>query len=215
MINFLRRTSKLMPLILAFMAIQFNSYAQQTKGQSTYHLVTQKSKLFWKGTKTVGSKHFGFLQFNSGWIRTNAAGLLNDGLFTMNMNSITSTEHKKPADNEKINKELKGSSFFESSTYPVATMTVGSIKPTAVPSQYKVDGQLTIKKTTHPISFLATIKQSATGLTANASLTIDRVKWGIHETSEVSATDQFFSNIKDKMIADEIPISLTLVFIKK
>lgn len=215
MINFIRTTSKLTTLILTFIVFQINGYAQQSKGQSTYQLVTQKSKLFWKGTKTVGSKHFGFLMFNSGWIRTDAAGLLNDGRFTMNMNSITSTEHKKPADNAKINKELKGSSFFEVSTYPEATIVVGSIKPTSVPDQYKISGQLTIKNTTHPITFLATIKQNASSLTANASLTIDRVKWGIHETSKVSATDQLFSDIKDKMIADEIPISLTLVFVKK
>ncbi|SFH48506.1 YceI family protein [Pedobacter insulae] len=202
MINFIRRASMWALLVSSLAA----------SAQQTYHLDTKKSKLFWKGTKKVGTKHFGFLLFNSGWIRTNAAGMLNDGVFSMNMKTITTTEHKNPAENEKINKELKGSSFFETSTYPAANITVHSIMPTAIASQYKVAGDLTIKKTKHPITFLATIKPSATGLTANASLTIDRVKWGIHETSQVSVTDQFFSNIKDKMIADEIPISLTLVF---
>jgi len=205
MINIIRRTTMLVLLVLSFIV---------ANAQKTYQLDIKKSKLFWKGTKTVGTKHFGFLLFNSGWIRTNAAGLLNDGMFSMNMTSITSTEHEKPADNQKINKELSSSSFFETSTYPAATIAVSSIMPTTVPTQFKVEGNLTIKKTTHPITFLATIKQNATGLTANASLTIDRVKWGIHETSQVSVTDQFFSNIKDKMIADEIPISLTLVFTK-
>jgi polyisoprenoid-binding protein YceI len=202
-------------LILCLCVIQLSGYAQQTKGPVIYQLDVKQSKLFWKVTKTVGSKHFGFLHFNSGWLRTNAAGLLNDGIFNMNMKTITSTEHETAAANEKINNELKGSSFFEVAKYPSAVIVVSSIRPTAQAGQFKVEGNLTIKKITHPIVFTATIKPNATGLTANASLTIDRVKWGIHETSEVSATDQFFSNIKDKLIADEIPISLTLVFVKK
>jgi polyisoprenoid-binding protein YceI len=202
-------------LILCLCVIQLGGYAQQNKGAVTYQLDVKQSKLFWKGTKTVGSKHFGFLRFNSGWLRTNAAGLLNDGVFTMDMKTITSTEHETAAANEKINNELKGSGFFEVAKYPSAVITVISIRPTEQAGKFKVEGNLTIKKITHPIVFTATIKPAATGLTANASLSIDRVKWGIHETSAVSATDQFFSNLKDKLIADEIPISLTLVFVKK
>lgn len=202
-------------LLMLCLCLQISAYAQQAKTPITYLLDVKQSKLYWKGTKTVGSKHLGYLLFNSGWLNTNAAGKLNDGMFSMNMNSISSTEHDQPAQNEKINKELKGSSFFETSTYPVSIITIKSIFPTATPHQFKVEGNLTIKKTTHPIVFFATIKQTGTTLRATAKLTIDRVKWGIHETSEVSATDRFFSNLKDNIIADEIPIVLNLVFSQK
>lgn len=211
MINFFKQPL----LILSLLFFQLSSYAQHVKTSVTYQLDTKQSRLFWKGTKTIGSKHYGYLLFNSGWLHTNAAGKLNDGMFSMNMKSIMSTEHDTPAKNEKINKELKGSGFFETSTYPVSSITVKSIFPTATAQQFKVEGNLTIKNTSHPIAFLATIKPIGKTLKATANLTIDRKKWGIHETSEVSATDRFFSKLKDNMIQDEIPIVLNLVFVKK
>ncbi|MBC7617151.1 MAG: YceI family protein, partial [Pedobacter sp.] len=178
------------------------------------HLDLKRSKLFWKGTKTIGTKHYGFILFNSGWLHTNAAGKLNDGMFRINMKSIASTEHKKYEANQKINAELKGSDFFEVAKYPTSSIVVKSIYPTANALKYKIEGSLTIKKTTQPIIFLATINQGGTTIIANANLTIDRLKWGIHETSKVSVVDHFFSSLKDKMIADEIPIVLRLVFVK-
>ena len=181
----------------------------------TYHLDVKQSKLFWKGTKTIGKTHVGFLLFNSGWIHTNAAGKLNDGMFSMNMNSIKSTEHENEEKNKGVEKELKGNAFFESSKYPTSSIVVKSIFPTIQPTQFKIEGSLTIKSTTHPIVFFAIIKQNGNTLKATANLTIDRSKWGIHQNKSASVSDQFFAGIKDKMIADEIPIALNLVFVKK
>ncbi len=198
-------------LLLTLAVAQFSVYAQS----AIYQLDVKQSKLFWKGTKTIGSKHYGFLLFSSGLLYANVAGKLNDGRFTLNMNTITSTEHQKALENQKVSTELKGSSFFEVAKYPTSSITIKSIFPTAVLHQFKVEGDLTIKSTTHPIVFLTTIKQKGNTLSADAKLTIDRVKWGIHQEKPTSVADQFFSGIKDKMIEDEIPIVLKLVFNKK
>lgn len=209
--NFTNFTFLFTPNSVVNVLIQFYAYAQS----ATYQLDVKQSKLFWKGTKTIGTKHFGFLLFNSGWLRTNASGLLSDGMFSLNMNSITSTEHEKEAANQKVASELKGPSFFEVSKYPTTRIVVKYMMPTILHQQFKVEGNLTIKSTTHPIVFLAMIKQNGNTLTANANLAIDRVKWGIHQEKPTSITDQIFSGIKDKMIEDEIPIALHLVFTKK
>lgn len=198
-------------LILGLVFVHFCAHAQS----ATYQLDVKQSKLFWKGTKTVGSKHYGFLLFNASWLRTNAGGLPTDGMFIMNMNTITSTEHEKETANQKVSTELKGPAFFEVSKYPTTRITVKRILPTGNPNQFKVEGDLTIKSATHPIVFYALIKQKGNMLTADANLTIDRVKWGIHQDKTESVTEQFFSGIKDKMIEDEIPIALKLVFVKK
>ena len=198
-------------LILGLLFAHFTTHAQS----ATYQLDVKQSKLFWKGTKTIGTKHYGYLLFNSGWLRTNAAGKFSDGMFNINMKSIKSTEHKDDSKNKGIEKELNGSAFFETSTYPTSTISVHTIVPTPVSSQFRVDGDLTIKKTKHPIIFLATIKQKGNTLSATANLTIDRVKWGIHQEKATSLTDQFLAGVKDKMIEDEIPIVLKLVFVKK
>lgn len=199
-------------LVLGPILLNNTSIHAQT---ATYLLDVKQSKLFWKGTKTVGSKHYGYLLFNSGWLRTNIAGKLNDGLFSIDMKSIKSTEHKDDDKNKGVEKELNGKSFFETSTYPTATISVNSIVPTPKASEFRVVGDLTIKKTTKTITFLATIKQNGLMLTANAKLTIDRKKWGIHQQNPETISDQLFGGLKDKMIADEIPVVLNLVFKKK
>ncbi|RYG09749.1 MAG: YceI family protein, partial [Chitinophagaceae bacterium] len=182
---------------------------------ATFKLDVKQSKLFWKGTKTIGSKHYGYLSFNSGWLRMNAAGKATDGVFNINMKSIKSTEHKDEAKNKGIEKELNGAAFFETATYPTASITLTHILPTPVAAQFRIEGDLTIKKTTSRITFLATLKQNGNTLSANANLTIDRAKWGIHQEKAESISDQFLAGIKDKMVADEIPIILRLVFTKK
>lgn len=208
----IRKTGR--QVLILLVSLIFTHFCAQAQ-MVTYSLDVKQSKLFWKGTKTVGSKHYGYLLFNSGWLRTNATGLFSDGMFTMNMKSIKSTEHKNEDKNKGIERELNGVAFFETSKYPTSTISVTSIMPTAIASQYKVEGNLTIKKNTHPIVFLATLKQNGKVLTANANLTIDREKWAIHQEKAESISDKFFAELKDKMVADEIPIVLRLVFTKK
>ncbi len=200
---------------LFVLALTFFNYAQANAQSATYQLDVKQSKMFWKGTKTIGTKHYGYLLFNSGWLRTNVAGKPKDGMFNINMKSIRSTEHKDVAKNKGVEKELNGSAFFETTKYPLATISVTNIVPTPVAFQYRVEGDLTIKKTTRQIIFLATIKQNGKNILANANLKIDRVQWGIHMESAESLSDQLFAGIKDKMIEDEIPIVLRLVFTKK
>jgi polyisoprenoid-binding protein YceI len=211
MINVICKIAMRAIVFLGLTLASFSSNAQS----ATYQLDVKQSKLFWKGTKTIGTKHYGYLLFNSGWLRTNVSGKPSDGMFNINMKSIKSTEHKDDGKNNGIEKELNGGAFFETSKYPVSSISVHTILPTPVAFQFRVEGDLTIKKTTHPITFLATIKQNGNTLTADANLTIDRVKWGIHQENPTSVSDQLFSAIKDKMIEDEIPIALKLVFVKK
>ncbi|RZK41907.1 MAG: YceI family protein [Pedobacter sp.] len=182
---------------------------------SNFKLDLKQSKIFWKGTKNVGRSHFGFIMFSSGGLTTNASGKLDRGIFVIDMNSVKSTEHKQEKENSKIEKELKSPSFFETAKYPVAHIEVKSIMPSVKLSQFKIEGMLRIKNISHPIVFLATIKQTGAIIHANAELTITREKWGIHHEKPTSASDQFFAGIKNKLVGDEIPIRLSLVFVKK
>ena len=211
MMNFNFKNTARILTFLGVLLLQLSAYSQS----ATYQLDVRQSRLFWKGTKTIGTKHYGYLLFNSGLLRIDAAGKPSDGMFSIKMKSMKSTEHKDDAKNKGIENELNGNAFFETSKYPISTITVNNILPTPVASQFRVEGDLTIKKTRKPITFLATIKQNGNVLSASANLTIDRVKWGIHQEKAESLSDQFFARLKDKMIEDEIPIQLRLIFVKK
>lgn len=190
----------------------FSVVFSKVNAQYTYLLDVKQSKLFWKGTKTVGSKHLGYLLFNAGIIYTNASGMFTEGRFSLDMRSITTTDKASVESNRRVDRELKGSSFFGVTSFPQAVMVVKRIMPAVKPGTYTVQGNLTIKEITHPISFLASLTPNGNRLTATAQFSIDRVKWGIHETKPVSISDQIFSTVKDKLIADEIPVRLQLQF---
>ncbi len=69
---------------------------------------------------------------------------------------------------------LKGSKYFDADTYPKITFKSTSVS--ATDSGYSVDGDLTIKKTTKPI----TIKFVRNGTTLTGTTTLYASDYGIH-----------------------------------
>ena len=186
---------------------QLSAYAQKT-----YQLDIKKSKILWNARKTMGG-HYGYLLFNSGSLNYSAAGEPADGQFSMDMNSMSATDDATPAGNQKVNKELKTEGFFAMSRYPAATMSVKQIVRVGNSTTFKVNGYLTIKGITNPIEFTAAIKEKGNTINATAELEIHRLKWGIDLQPERNSWD-LFSAVKSKIIADEIAVSLNLVFNK-
>ncbi|MEO6521338.1 MAG: YceI family protein [Mucilaginibacter sp.] len=197
-------------IALLFAISRFNGYAQQTSATQTinYQLDVKQSKILWQVPK---NKHYGFLLFNSGSLNATAPGKPTGGTFSMNMNSMRSTDHKLQKDNQEIDDLLRSDGYFAIAKYPTATMVVLNIAPTNNPVQFKVSGNLTIKSSTNPIFFIANIKTVNKDMRITANLKIDRMKW--HITGE---TEHFIfsikENLQDAFIADEIPITLNLVF---
>jgi polyisoprenoid-binding protein YceI len=194
------------PAIALLLALfQFVAY-----GQQTYQLNVKKSKILWNTRQTMGA-HFGSLLFNSGSLNYSAAGEPSDGSFTMDMNSIRSADHADAAANQKVDKELRTPGFFDVPRYPEANMNVKHIARIDNTITYKVTGDLTIKGITNPIEFTSTIKKDGNIITIIAKLDIHRLKWNIDLQAQPKAWD-FVAALKNQVIADEIQISLNLVF---
>jgi polyisoprenoid-binding protein YceI len=70
---------------------------------------------------------------------------------------------------------------------------------------------LTIKEIANPVEFSAAIIKKKDLISATANTTIDRVKWNIDMQPKREAWD-FVSALKNKVITDEIAISLNLTF---
>lgn len=170
----------------------------------------KKSTVFWKGHKLIGS-HTGSIELTSGKLIFDE-GILKGGNFIANMKSIKATELMDDGKEEEEEEEenghddrddlanhLKDADFFDANTYPEAKLTITSIANTT--SGYTVQGNMTIKGQTHPVSFPAQIE----GSIFKATVSIDRTKYGIKYGS-----GSFFSNLGDNVIKDKFDIIVAL-----
>lgn len=174
-----------------------------------------KSFIFWKGHKLIGT-HTGSINLESGQL-TFANGVLTNGEFVVDMNSIKATELMKDQDSEEedegeddgeggehddrddLANHLKDADFFDVKAYPKATFVTTSISKET--NGYLINGNMTIKDKTNPIQFPAKIEE---GL-FKAKITIDRTKFGVKYGS-----GSFFSNLGDNIIKDEFDLIISL-----
>jgi polyisoprenoid-binding protein YceI len=211
----MKNTTKVLLCIIILLAglTYFSVHAQQKKGAQTgiYQLDVKKSKLFWKASK---NRHYGFILFNSGTLSGFTAGWPTRGTFSINMNSISSTDEPTAAGRKNVDDKLRSEEFFAVSKYPIATMLVKQIVQDKNPSNYRISGELTIKGLTNPIGFTTIMNQNGNRVTATANTNISRQKWNINHQPQPASWD-FFARMKDNLVDDDISVSLELVFEKK
>lgn len=193
-------------LILLLLLMQLGAQAQQR-----YSLDNKKSKISWK-VETIG-KHHGYILFSSGRLDYLPNGNPAVGYFVMNMKSMRSSDRPTPKGREEIDNQLRSPDFFDVTRYPLATMEVTQLLPTSTPLVYRVNGNLTIKGIRNPIEFNASINKKGDIISVKANLKIDRTKWNIDHKPDPKPMD-FFGTIKDKIMTDDIQITLDLTFHK-
>ncbi len=160
---------------------------------------TDKSKVVWKGYKVTGS-HEGTIGIQSGFLNFNEGKLIG-GEFVIDMTSINTTDMQGEYKG-KLDGHLKSDDFFSVAKFPTAKL-VFKVVTASGKNAYAVNGDLTIKGQTKPISFTMSIY----GNKATASLKIDRTKYGIEYKSA-----SFFESLKDKAIYDEFDLVSDLEF---
>jgi polyisoprenoid-binding protein YceI len=178
--------------------------------QQTYHLDIKKSKVLWDTRKTMGG-HYGYLLFKSGSLDYTITGEPTSGVFTLNMNTMHSTDHADAVGNKKVDDELKKEGFFATGRCPEAIMIVKEITRVGRSTNFKGAGVLTIKGIANPIEFTAAVMKNKDIISATANTTIDRLKWNIDMQPKREAWD-FFSALKSNIVTDEIAVSLNLIF---
>jgi polyisoprenoid-binding protein YceI len=182
-----------------------NELAAATGDGETYEVVAEQSEAKWHGTKVAG-EHFGTIDIKDGEL-TVAEDQITGGTFVIDMASIKNTDIKAAEDNGKLVGHLKSDDFFGVETYPTATFKIKSISPIANAAtgqpNYNVEGDLTIKEKTNPVTFPATISVENGVAKAKADVKVDRAKYDVRYGS-----NSFFDNLGDKAISDEFTVSL-------
>ena len=167
---------------------------------------TENSTVKWKGSK-IAESHEGTINIQKGALMIRH-GLLVGGQISIDMRSITNTDIESPKYKGILEGHLKDVDFFNVTDFPTASITITN----AVKGEgnfYKVVADLTIKGITHPISFAADVNVNGLNFLATAKIKIDRTKWDIKYNS-----GNFFKDLGDKLILDEIEFDIFLLSVK-
>lgn len=183
--------------LIAFVALFTFSFTSIEKEQK--NIKTENSKVVWKGYKVAGS-HEGTIDIKSGSLSFNEGKLI-DGTIIIDMTTIANTDLEGEYKG-KLEGHLKSDDFFGVETHNTAALEFTSVK-LASKNAYNVEGDLTIKGKTNPVSFTISIY----GNKATANLKVDRTKFDVKYGSA-----SFFDNLKDKAIYDEFDLVADLEF---
>ncbi len=159
---------------------------------------TTKTKLLWLGEKVTG-QHTGTINLKSGWLTWQDNKIVS-GEFNIDMASLKETEN-----NGQLMGHLKSDDFFGVVKYPEAKLVLTGSTPFDKGSGV-VSGTLTIKDSTNPIEFKATMQKKDDGTWFFANITVDRTKYNIRYGS-----GSFFDNLGDKTIYDEFKLKVNLL----
>ncbi len=187
--------------------------AAATETGSAYKVDTQNSVIEWVGSKPAG-KHNGTLSLSSGEISLNN-GKVESGKFTIDMNTITVLDLAAGDGKEDLEGHLKGlgkeedaDHFFNTKKFPEGTFEITSV--VTENGSTTVNGNLTLKGITKPVSFKATLLVDGDKLTLTSdSFTINRTEWGVNYASK-----SIFDNLKDKFVNDEIELKVSVTATK-
>lgn len=178
----------------------------------SYTVQTADAKVNWEGGKVSGDKHMGTIAVKEGNLIVKDAKVVG-GKFVLDMNTITATDIVN--DDEKkgmLEGHLKGTGepegadhFFNVNQFPTSTFEITNV--TEENGKQKIEGNLTIKDKTNPISFLATTKVDGDNVTlVSDEIVFDRTKFNVNYNSGTLIKDL----AADKIIKDDIIIKVEL-----
>jgi polyisoprenoid-binding protein YceI len=164
----------------------------------------------WLGKRTVGNRHTGTVKVASGELKVNQGRLLS-GKITLDMNSIAVDNMKDAGAKADLESHLKHSDFFEVKKYTTAEFVFKEVLPSNTPDfKWVIVGDLTMKGKTNSVNIPVNLTISDDELKAeSANFVINRTHWGVNFQSGILGT------VKNKIIEDIVPLSITLTAKKK
>lgn len=189
-------------------AIDSQKVESSSQTTTLYQIDTTKSVITWAGSKPGGA-HNGIFMLANGYFEV-VDQLLVGGRFTINMNKLQDKDLSDQASREKLEMHLKSADFFNVDTFPFAefviTKAIVKKKVDASHSEYRIEGNLTLKRLTKNIQFTALVEMLNGEIKATTGpLGINRTDWGVNYGSK-----SIFGNLKNKFIDDQVVITVYL-----
>lgn len=179
-----------------------------TEGAATF--TVREGVVNWLGKRTVGNRHTGTVKVAGGELKVNQGRLLS-GKITLDMNSVAVDNMKDPGAKSDLESHLKDADFFEVKKYPTGEFVFDEVLPSNMPDfNWVISGDLILKGKTNRVNIPVKMTVTDDELKAqSANFVINRTNWGINFQSGVLGT------VKDKIIEDIVPLSITLTAKKK
>jgi polyisoprenoid-binding protein YceI len=162
-----------------------------------FEIVSTQSNIDWVGKKVTGV-HNGTIAVKKGELILNG-GNLTGGKFVIDTTSIKILDVTDPATNAQFFGHLASDDFFSTEKYPEAILEITSV------SGKHVEGDLTIKGITHPVSFDAAVNVNGDVLIATGKLVIDRTKYEMKFRS-----GNFFKDLGDTLIYNDFELNVSV-----
>ncbi len=171
----------------------------------SYVVSADASEVGWFGSKKlVPGDHSGIINVSEGMLTIDEDGLITDGFVVIDMTSIQLDEGDTGG--QGVLDHLASDDFFSIETYPTARLDV-STSERGDTSGLMVDGSMTIKESTQPVSMVVVPTQNEDGsITFVGEFVFDRSLFDIRFGSE-----SFFDDLGDAIIRDDITIDFNLV----
>lgn len=168
-----------------------------------FRIQPASSTVNWTGKKVLGL-HTGSINIADGFIDMTDNTIVG-GEIQIDMTSIVITDIEDKKTHDDFLAHLLNDDFFSVDRFKTAKLTLTGSKRIEN-SKFKIDGNLTIKDISHPISFTATVEVFTDFLHSLGEIVIDRTLYNIRYGS-----GKFIANLGDKLIHDEFVLQFKLV----
>ena len=167
--------------------------------QTSRLIDVENSKIKWVGEELSGKNHYGSLKFKNGSLQLDSGKIIS-GNFAVDMNTIN-VEDLQGGSKQRLEGHLRSDDFFSVEKFSEAIFEINSSAVVNEDGANQIlSGNLTIKGITHPAKLEIDNNWAA-------KLVFDRSKYDVRFRS-----GNFFQNLGDKLIYDEIVISANIVF---
>lgn len=176
---------------------------KQKNKMAKFEIQQASSTVNWTGKKVLGL-HTGNINIANGFIEIMDNTIVS-GEIQIDMTSIVITDIEDKKTHDDFLAHLKNDDFFSVDKFKTATLTItGSSKIET--NKFKIDGNLTIKDISHPISFISSVEIFTDTLHSLGEVVIDRTLYNIRYGS-----GKFIDNLGDKLIYDDFVLQFKLV----
>lgn len=176
--------------------------ATDTVAKDMYMVDTSTSTIVWKGEFVSGAKsETGTIALKSGSGKFEN-GLITSGTFIIDMASI-----KDAGGKAQLETHLKSDDFFNVEKYPEAKFELASLTAATAKDTYTAKGKLTVRDVTKDYSFpVVLVVENQNTIRATGKITFNRADFNVKYGSS-----SFFKSLGDKVIRDEVSLTLNLV----
>ena len=161
------------------------------------------STVNWTGKKVLGL-HTGSINIADGYIEMTDNNILG-GEIQIDMTSILITDIADQKTYQDFFEHLLNDDFFSVDKFKTSKLVILTSEKLDH-NKFKIDGTLTIKDISHPVSFIASVEIFTNTLHSLGEIIIDRTLYNIRYGS-----GKFIDNLGDKLIYDDFVLQFKLI----